>query len=80
MDFADAFHAERPDSCEAAFIDPVLDGDMRLRLKLQVPLSPVLAIVIAERPLYIDRMRVMALNEVRVRAIHCANKVGEGSE
>ncbi len=80
MDFADSLNAERPDAGEAAFIDPLLDRNVGFRLKLQVSLSPVVTKVIAERSFYIDRMRVMALNEVRVVTVHRANEVGESGE
>jgi hypothetical protein len=45
MNFTNSLGAERPDSFEAAFIDPLLDSDMGLRFELQIPFTPVLAVI-----------------------------------
>ena len=62
---------------EAARVDPVLDGDMRLGFELEVALFGVLAVVALERALDIDRVRVVALDQVAVVAVHRPHEIGE---
>ena len=55
---------------EPALVDPALDGDMGVGLKLEVALLRVAAIVVFEGALDIDRVRIVALDQVRVVAVH----------
>ena len=79
MEFAQALDrgAATP---EAAGINPALDRDMGLGLELQVPLLGVTAIVVPERPLDIDRVGVVPLNQIAVVAIHRADKIRQGGQ
>ena len=62
---------------EAAAIDPSLDGDMRFRFELEVAFFRVLAVVVLERALDIDRVSVMPLDQVAVVAVHRPHEIGE---
>ncbi len=62
---------------QAALIDPSLDRDVRFRFELEVALPRVLAVVILERALDIDRMSVMPFDQVAVVAVHRPHQIGE---
>jgi hypothetical protein len=76
MNVADAF-CRHGVAVQTATIDPTLDGDMRLRLKLEIALFRISAVVVLERPLDIDRVRVVAFDEIAVVAIHRSDEIGE---
>src|SRR5579871_2596468 len=69
MDLPDALSSGGP-ALEAAFIDPLLDGDMSLRFYLQVTFLCILAVVALQGALNVDRMGIVALDEVAVIAVH----------
>ena len=47
---------------------------MRLGFELQIALFAVLAVIVPKRPLYVDRVGIVSLDEVRVVAVHCAHE------
>jgi hypothetical protein len=62
----------------AALVDGLLNLDMRNRLKLQGAPSRFSGIVFAQRLVDVARMRVVALNQIRVVAVHRANQRSDG--
>ncbi|WP_230206739.1 hypothetical protein [Novosphingobium sp. Gsoil 351] len=64
---------------EPALIDPLLHFDVRACFKLEVALDGVVAKVVAKGSLNVDRMSVMAFDEIAVIAIHSPNEVGQCS-
>ncbi len=62
---------------EAAVVDPVLDRDVRLGFELEIALFGVLAVVVLERALDIDRVRVVPFDQVAVVAVHRPHEIGE---
>ena len=50
---------------------------MRLRLKLQVALLQIGAVVVPQRPLDVDRVGVVAFDEIRVVAVHRPDQIGQ---
>ena len=62
---------------QPAAVDPFLDVDMGPGLELQGPLFGFGAVVFPERAFDIDRMGVVALNQVAVVAIHGADERGK---
>jgi hypothetical protein len=60
----------------AIFIDPFLNGDMCLGLKLEVSLSRIGAVVALHRAFDVDRMGVMPLDEIAVVAVHRPHEIG----
>lgn len=79
MDFAQTCRRDGS-SGEPPSIDPRLNGNMRPGLELEIPLARIGAVVVAQRSLDIDRMRVVPLNQVRVVAVHRSNEIGERSD
>jgi hypothetical protein len=69
VNLADAVGRHSP-ATEIPGVDPLLDGDMRLGFQLQIALPGVAAIVILQRPLNIDRVRIMTFDQVAVIAVH----------
>jgi hypothetical protein len=65
-------------AAKTAGIDPVLDSDMGFRLKLEIALARVVAVVVLECPLDIDGVRIVSFDEIAVVAIHRANEIGKG--
>ena len=61
----------------ASRIDPFLNRDMRFGFELQVALARVVAVIVLQRPLDIDRVRVVTFDEIAVVAIHGAHEVGK---
>jgi hypothetical protein len=59
-------------ACESAGINPLLHCDVRLGFDLQVSLAPVLAVVVLKRAFDVHGVRIVALNEVGVVAVHRA--------
>jgi len=53
---------------------------MRFCFELQIAFFRVGAIVVYQRALNIDRMRVMPLDQVAVIAIHRPDQIGKGRE
>ena len=53
---------------------------MRARFQLQITLFWVLGVVPIERPLDINRMRVVTLNQIAVIAIHGSHQIGQGDD
>jgi hypothetical protein len=71
-----------PCGCERAFpqssfIDPLLNGDMRARLALQIARFRIAAVIGSERALDIDRMCIVTLDQVAVVAVHGAHERGQ---
>jgi hypothetical protein len=58
----------------AALVDPALYGDVRLRLKLQVPFFRIPTLVVLHRTLDVDRVCVVTFNQVGVVAVHRADE------
>jgi hypothetical protein len=79
VDFEKAFGRCRP-AVQAALVDPFLDLDMRAGLELEIALPGVLAVVLLQGALDIDRMRVVALDEIAVVAIHGPNEGGQSGD
>jgi hypothetical protein len=61
----------------AIFVDPFLNGDMRLGFKLEVSLFRIGAVVVPHRAFDVDGMGVMPLDEVAVVAIHRPHEIGK---
>jgi hypothetical protein len=76
MDLADRGLRRGP-SGDSARIDPGLDIHVGAGFELQVSFGWILAVVVSERPLDIDRMRIVAFDEIAVVAVHRANQVGK---
>ena len=62
---------------EAAAVDPALDVDMRFGLQLEIAFFGVLAVVALEGALDLDRVGVVAFDQVAVVAVHRAHEIGE---
>ena len=58
-------------------VHPALHGDVRNGFQLQVPGARVRAVVVSQRPLDVDRVRVVPLDQVAVVAVHRADEIGE---
>ena len=58
-------------------VDPVLDVDMRFGFQLQVAFVGVLAVVALEGPFDVDRVGVVAFDQVAVVAVHRPHEIGE---
>jgi len=65
MHLANAIDGRRP-AAKIAAIDPFLDRDVGFRFQLQVSLFGVLAIIVFESTLDLNRMRAVAFDEVAV--------------
>ncbi len=76
MDFADGVRRDGA-ALETAAVDPLLDRDVRFGLELEVALLAVLAVVVLEGALDIDRVRVVPFDQVAVVAVHRAHEIGE---
>ena len=63
---------------DTARIDPLLDCYMGTGFELEVALLRIVAEVVPERPLDIDRMGIMPFDQIAVIAIHGANESGQG--
>lgn len=74
---ANAFSVRRR-ACQAAGIDPLLDRDMRHRLPLKIALPAVCTVVVAQRPLDIDRMGVVPFDQVAAVAAHRPDELRQG--
>jgi len=53
---------------------------MRFRFELQIALARVLAVVVLQRALDVDRVGVVPLNQIGVVAVHRANQIGQGCD
>src|SRR3974390_3870642 len=80
MNLANAVFGDRACVSKPATINPFLDGDVSFGLELQIALVRLLAVVVLESALDIDRVGVMPFDEIAVIAIHRANEIGQGSE
>ena len=78
MDFADAFGRDGA-ALQTSIINPFLNGDMRFRLKLEVAFGGVLAVVVFQGALDVDRVGVVSFNKVAVVAVHRPHEIGERS-
>jgi hypothetical protein len=67
-------------SLQAARVDPFLDGDVGFRLELQIALVRIDAVIVPERPLDVDRMGVVAFDQVAVIAVHRPDQIGQRRE
>jgi hypothetical protein len=76
VDLAKSFRRDRT-THDAAAVYPALDCDMRRSFELQVPLFRVLAVVVLEGALDVDRVRVVTLDEIAVIAVHRAHEIGK---
>src|SRR5271165_2462917 len=65
VNFADAIGRHGP-TVQMTGVDPALDGNMRLRLKLEIALLGIGAKVVLQRALDIDRVRVVAFDQIAV--------------
>ena len=63
---------------QPASVDPLLDGDMGLRLQLEIAAARIGAVIVLERALDIDGMGVVAFDEVAVIAVHRPYQISEG--
>ena len=79
MDLTEALRSECSTS-HAAFINPLLNGDMRPGLELQVALAGILAVVLLKGALDVHRVGIVTLDEVGVVTVHRPHQVGEGRE
>jgi len=61
----------------AIFVDPFLNGDMRLGFELKVSLFRIGAVVVPHRAFDVDGMGVMPLDEVAVVAVHRPHEIGK---
>jgi hypothetical protein len=77
MKLDDALGTDGPAHGQAAVVDPLLDGHVRLGLDLKVPFIPILAVVVLERTFDVDRVGVVAFNQIRVVAAHGAHEACE---
>ena len=76
MDLADGVRRDGL-AGKGPLVDPPLHGDMRPRLKLQVALLQIGAVVVPQRPLDVDRVGVVAFDEIRVVAVHRPDQIGQ---
>jgi hypothetical protein len=53
---------------------------VRLGFKLQIALVGILAVIVSQGTLYVDRMRVVTFDEIAVIAVHCPDEVRERLE
>ena len=79
MHLADAIDGDGA-AAQPAVVDPSLHGDMGPGLELQIALARIGAVVVPERPLDIDGVRVMPLDQIAVVAVHRAHELGQGRE
>ena len=79
MDFSDQSAATGAPLRPPA-VDPLLDVDMRFGFELQVAFLGVLAVVALEGALDLDRVGIMAFDQIAVVAVHRPHEVGERSE
>jgi hypothetical protein len=77
MKVDDAFRTDRLVHRQAALVDPLQDGHVRLGFDLKIALFSVLAVVAPQRPLDVDRVGIVSLDEVRAVAVHRAHEAGE---
>lgn len=64
-------------SFKATAIDPLLDGDMRPGLKLEVAFFGVRTVVLLHGALDIDRVGVMPLDQIAVVTVHRPDQIRE---
>ena len=76
VDFRDRCGCRRR-ALEPAGVDPLLDGEMGLGLKLEVALLGVFAVVTLERALDVDRVGVVTFDQVALVAVHRPHEVGQ---
>src|SRR5262245_38547020 len=62
---------------KSALVDPALDFDMSFGFQLQIPPFLVVAEIIIQCALNIDRQRIATLDQVAVIAIHRSDKIGQ---
>ena len=77
MCLADALGLHRQATLHRAAINPLLDGNVGSGFQLEVALVRILAIVVLERALDVDRMRIVPFEQIRIVAIHRPHKAGE---
>ena len=76
VDFADGVRRDGA-PFQAALVDPSLDGDMGFGLELEIALLRIVAVIVLERALDIDRVSVVAFDQVAVVAVHRPHEIGE---
>ena len=62
---------------EASGVDPALDVDMRFGFQLEVAFFGVLTVVALEGALDLDRVGVVAFDQIAVVAVHRPHEIGE---
>jgi hypothetical protein len=65
---------------EPATVDPPLHGDVSFGFQLQIAFARIVAVLVPKRSLDIHGMSIVAVDEVRVIAIHRAHKIGKRPE
>ena len=74
MNFAKAFGRCRA-AIKPAFINPFLNVDMGAGFQLQIALFGIGAVICFQRPLDIDRVRIMAFDQVAVVTVHRSHEI-----
>ena len=77
MDLADC-SLRRSSSGDSVCVDPGLNLYVRPGFELPVSFGKILAVVATQSPFDIDRMRIVAFDEVAVVAVHRPYQVGDG--
>jgi hypothetical protein len=80
VNLANAFSSDGEAGFQSPAVDPLLRSDVCMRFELQVAFSGVFAVVVLERPLDVDGVRVVPFNQVGVVAVHRTDEVRERSE
>jgi hypothetical protein len=75
MYFANALADDRAFR-QAAAVDPLLHRDVRFRFELKTTLAGILAVVVFQGAFDIDRVSVVAFDQVAVVAVHRPDKIG----
>ena len=65
---------------EPATVDPPLHGDVSFGFQLQIAFARIVAVLVPKRSLDVHGMSIVALDEVRVIAIHRAHEIGKRPE
>ncbi len=66
-------------SAQSAAINPPLYLDMRFGFELQISFSQIRAVVVLQRSFDVDRMGIVAFDQIAVVAIHRADQIRQRS-
>lgn len=77
VNLANCLNCKSKSTFEHAAVDPLLHGNVRLGFELEIALACILAIVILERALDVDRVCIVAFDEVGIVAVHRPHQVGK---